>query len=530
MSFQINASYSEQIHFEATSAALMYGYLLEATREMGWSVGTHTRDAITAYAGLSICSFGEVIHMQINKNVVDITSTCLMPQLWSIGKNKRNIRRLGRQINQLMDSCCEQQLRHSYMVASAAFVASEASAGPAVGIESGRPGRFNITESTHKISGFLSVFNPKPGYFVTPILIHINIFIFLLIGLAGAGLWSYNLHGFEYLGANLADTTLGHGQWWRLLSYQFMHAGYVHLIGNMFALLMIGVYLEPILGRVRFLVFYLICGMAGGLLGLYIHPFYYAVGASGAIFGMYGVFLALLTSDLIEKHTRKAIFSTLIFFLSLHLLAGLQGVVDNSAHIGGIITGFMLGKISTAAIKADKSWLTFKRVSAITIVTVVFFSFCLMKMPNQASSFRKIVTQFSLNESMALSYMEHFDDRLDEHIAQAILRNIQYQSLGFWKQNALLLDQLDELHIGITGHSRVQLMRKYVYIQVKKASFALLWMIHNHDIEKNKNNAIDGLALHQNQNKGPFMDSVKDCDNAIEYLMQELNENPWTFR
>ena len=214
------------------------------------------------------------------------------------------------------------------MKASAEFIAGEG--------QGGRLGRFgSVVESASKISGFMSIFNPKPGYFITPILINLNIFYFFLIGLAGAGFAPYNLHGFEYFGANGADITQTHGQWWRLLSYQFMHEGFIHLIGNMFTLLMIGVYLEPLLGRTRFLLFYLICGMAGGLLSIYSHPFRWSVGASGSILGMYGVFLALLTTDLIEKHARKAILSTLLFFICLQLLAGLKETIDNSAHIGG---------------------------------------------------------------------------------------------------------------------------------------------------------------------------------------------------
>ena len=213
MSFQINASYSEELHFEDIPKRKIYALLLKGIQRMGWSRAEITEHSITAYAGLSLTSFGEVIHMEINHSVVYVTSTCLMPQIWSVGKNKRNIRKLGRRINWLEAHSPEDELMQAYMAASVEFIATDHPTGEE---------RFrNVVESAGKISGVLSIFNPKPGYFITPILIDLNIFIFLLLGLAGAGFWMYNLHGFEYLGANATDLVLNRGQWWRLFTYQF---------------------------------------------------------------------------------------------------------------------------------------------------------------------------------------------------------------------------------------------------------------------------------------------------------------------
>jgi|GEM_PF-562173 len=497
MSFQINASYSEELHFEDTPSREIYALLLKAIEAIRWSRGVITENTITAYAGISITSFGEMICMEIKGEVVEITSTCLMPQIWSIGKNKRNCRRLGRTINALMMSCTQQHLQQVYMAASAEFV-------PAADRALTRGNFQNIVVSTSRISGFMSIFNPKPGYFITPILIDLNIFYFLLIGVAGAGFFPYNLSGFEYLGMNATNHTLTQGQWWRLLSYQFMHAGFMHLIGNMFALLMIGVYLEPLLGKIRFLIFYLVCGVMGGLLSLYMHPFSGSVGASGAIFGMYGVFVALLTSSLIERHARKAIFSTLLFFIGFQLLMGLKGNIDNSAHIGGLVTGCILGKISIAAIRAENSWRTLKRLSAVVLIAVLVVALSMKKMPDQADRFRTHITQFSQNTGMALVYLTMIGHSPDD----LIIRQIQYQTLGFWKQNAAVLDKLDQLRIGKAGHARVQLMRSYVYTQVLKASFELRWYLHGRQPRS-------------------YEDSIEHYEIKVNQLTRQLANTPW---
>lgn len=71
-----------------------------------------------------------------------------------------------------------------------------------------------------------------------------------------------------------------------------------------------------------------------------------AVGCKkGAVFGMYGVFLALLTTGYLKKTYRKTMLRSILFFVLLNLMYGLQGNIDNAAHIGGLISGFIIGRL-----------------------------------------------------------------------------------------------------------------------------------------------------------------------------------------
>jgi len=500
MSFQINARYVEQIIFENIPPREIYGLLLEAIALIGWSPGPVKEDLLTAFPSFSFVPFGEVVHMEINHTTVTVSSSCIMPQFWSFGQNKRNIRKLGRALNHLLKTRTSDQLQQKYIMASSAFIAASH--------EKGSSGSFNqITSATNKISGFMSIFNPKPGYFITPILIDLNILYFLLIGFAGGGFWNYSLNGFDYLGTNLLDLTVTRHQWWRLLTYQFMHAGFLHLIGNMFSLLLVGAYLEPMLGRARFLIFYLLCGVMGGLLSIYMHPFNGSVGASAAILGMYGVFLAMLLSDLVEKHTRRAMLATLVFFIAVQLLAGLQGRTDNSAHVAGLLTGFLLGLIAIPGIKIQNAWITAKRLSAIMICAIVLVFFSLKKMPNPANTFREIIAEFNMNDIRA----QHYLSLLDEVSDDKIVMEIKYQSLGFLKQNAEVLDRLEQLPIGKNGHYRVNLLRKYLLLQVKKAASEMLWIYYG---RRNK----------------AYMEQIHACNTELHRVTYELQNTGWTFQ
>lgn len=183
---------------------------------------------------------------------------------------------------------------------------------------------------------------PSKTYLVTPLLVYANVLVFAAMVLAGLSPISPTAQSLFLWGGNLRAAVLG-GDWWRLLSYMFLHAGGMHLLMNMFALLYIGMFLEPLMGRFRFTAAYVLTGICAGLVSIAMHSNSVGVGASGAIFGMYGVFLSMLTTSHIQKTQRKTMMRSILFFVVYNLLAGMQGSVDNAAHIGGLVSGFLVG-------------------------------------------------------------------------------------------------------------------------------------------------------------------------------------------
>ena len=117
----------------------------------------------------------------------------------------------------------------------------------------------------------------------------------------------------------------------------------MHLLLNMYALLFVGIFLEPVLGKKLFAICYFVTGILASLASVKIHPDTVSVGASGAIFGMYGVFLAFLLAGVFPPSMRKAFLASTLIFIGYNLIQGLQGHVDNAAHIGGLLCGWMAG-------------------------------------------------------------------------------------------------------------------------------------------------------------------------------------------
>ena len=189
----------------------------------------------------------------------------------------------------------------------------------------------NLYQSPAKkwvIPEFLTLFVPNGNFFITPIILELNVLVFIAMVLAGAGFFTPENHVLLQWGANFKPLTVDGNQWWRMFTCTFIHAGILHLAMNMYALIYIGYFLEPYLGRFRFTLFYVLTGLCSSTASLYWHSFSVCIGASGAIFGMYGVFLALLTTNLIEKSTRKTLLSSIALFVAYSLIFGSNGNVD----------------------------------------------------------------------------------------------------------------------------------------------------------------------------------------------------------
>ncbi|KAK3119390.1 hypothetical protein QOZ80_9BG0719020 [Eleusine coracana subsp. coracana] len=154
-----------------------------------------------------------------------------------------------------------------------------------------------------------------------------------------------------------------HGrQGWRLITCMWLHAGVVHLLINMLCLLFIGIRLEQEFGFVRIGLVYLISGFGGSLMSaLFIQSTTVSVGASGALFGLIGSMLSELITNWSLYANKVAALVILILVIVLNLGLGLLPRVDNFAHIGGLISGFLLGFVFF--IRPQFAWLNQRRES-----------------------------------------------------------------------------------------------------------------------------------------------------------------------
>lgn len=189
-------------------------------------------------------------------------------------------------------------------------------------------------------------FVPTRVFYGLPILIDTNIAVFLVMALAGLGVMSFDSDDLLAWGANYRPAIHGIGIF-RLIGSQFVHGGLIHLVNNLYGLLFAGLFLTPVAINGRLIACYLLCGLGGSVASVMAHPATISVGASGAIFGLFGILLTLvLLGDARLAKARKFIFINAGIFVGLNLLIGAATpAIDNAAHLGGLLTGALLGVV-----------------------------------------------------------------------------------------------------------------------------------------------------------------------------------------
>lgn len=186
------------------------------------------------------------------------------------------------------------------------------------------------------------LFSYKSGLKATRLLIGLNLLIFIIMVCSGLGFISFSGEELLKWGANYRPL-VAEGQYWRLFTCMFLHGGLMHVLFNMYGLFFVGIFLEPLIGSKKYIFAYIITGLLSSLASVWWHPATVSVGASGAIFGMYGVFFALLTLNFFPAQSKRVFLINTGVFIIYNLLYGLAGGIDNAAHIGGLLSGLLLG-------------------------------------------------------------------------------------------------------------------------------------------------------------------------------------------
>jgi rhomboid protease GluP len=185
---------------------------------------------------------------------------------------------------------------------------------------------------------------PKGDHFATSIILDLNILVFLIMVFSGINFISPNGRELLEWGANRRLETTS-GEWWRLLTSMFLHGGIMHLLLNISGLVIAAIFVEPLLGRKNYFILYFLSGLFGSLASIWWYPNTISVGASGAIFGLYGAILGLLSTNAFPDGGKRGVLIFIGIYVGINLLWGLTGGIDNAAHIGGLLSGALIGLV-----------------------------------------------------------------------------------------------------------------------------------------------------------------------------------------
>lgn len=198
----------------------------------------------------------------------------------------------------------------------------------------------DINEKTEKENEkFNDVFSPKRIIF-TNIISLICILMYVIVGIYGNNFFNFDANVLAKFGANNI-LLVKNGEIWRLLTCAFLHVGLIHLVVNMYSLRVIGPSVEGLIGKGKFVFIYLISAISASLMSLvFVDSNIVSVGASGAIFGLMGALLYF--GYHYRLYLNDAIKTQIIPVILFNLIIGfMMPGIDNGAHIGGLIGGYL---------------------------------------------------------------------------------------------------------------------------------------------------------------------------------------------
>jgi rhomboid protease GluP len=284
---------------------------------------------------------------------------------------------------------------------------------------------------------------PKP--WLTYTLIGLNVAVWLVMVGFGVDVANPDAQALLDWGGNLGILTSG-GQWWRLLTATFIHAGILHLAFNLYFAWAIGRLCEQIFGAAAYAVIYFGSGLIGSLVSVAAQPAVVSVGASGALFGVFGGFLGftIRRRDMLQPEFVKSVRRNALILIGINLVIGFAVPgIDIAAHIGGLVAGLGIGyAIATLAEKpvSSKQEARAVRVRAIGLTaaatTVVLLAGAL-GVPRYDNPF-PVLDEITRSDALIAEYQATED--IDARIAL-----LEQQLLPSLRECEAKLEQLDRL-------------------------------------------------------------------------------------
>lgn len=300
---------------------------------------------------------------------------------------------------------------------------------------------------------------------VTLVLIALNVAAFAYSVSQGAGWVVPDPDRLVAVGGNLPALTL-HGEPWRLITAMFLHGGLIHLSMNMICLWPGGQQAEYLFGRKNFLAIYLSAGLVGGIVSTARTTMMVSVGASGAVFGVFGAIFAYLLAhrDQLEPSVRSKQLKNIGSFMGLNLILGVTAAgIDLAAHVGGFVAGFLIAYVAERRLDlTDQERAKVRRFPRVILASVVALGVVgvgLVTLPGpklayMTASQSKTVEEldrrfrrFVTNEQELLAKAKALIDRRQsgEITDREVARTIDEELLSRWRALAVELAEVKDL-------------------------------------------------------------------------------------
>jgi rhomboid protease GluP len=212
---------------------------------------------------------------------------------------------------------------------------------------------------------------------------------------------------------------------------------------------------------------------------------------------MYGIFLAMLTTKLIEKSARQAMLTSIAIFVGYNLLNGVRSGIDNAAHIGGLISGVVIGYAFFPSLVKPSGNVKHVTVALVMVLTLSVSYLVYQRTPNDIGKYEEKMQRFATLESMALEFYGKDKNTPSEEL----LEEIRERGIYYWNESINVVGEADKLSIPDELHQRNRKLIEYCDLRLK--SYRLIYK------------AIE-------ENSDAYNTEIENYNSKIENIIKEL--------
>jgi rhomboid protease GluP len=446
MAFGWKTQYEKRVPTEGLNNWEIFSLAQEACKELDWEFLIIDEKTFTATTPTHWTLSEQIIKVIVDNQEIIFESQSESLDLYEGGRNKRNI---------------EDHLIPAFKKAKRLTPYEDLQlAANALKVET-----LKQIRSGNRIASERITFGLK-DHVSTFILIAINLLVYALMVVKGVDYADPAVKDIVAWGGNLKFNVTG-GEWWRLISALFVHIGLFPLLANMVGLYFIGLMVEPILGRFKFVIAYLSAGVIANLVSIIWIKEGVTAGASGAVFGLYGVLLAFATTNYINKKFPKAWVVGIIAYVALNIVMGIHGANDNAAGIGGFVAGIVVGYLFYFfhyKKNLARSGGTRISIEILLLTGLVVFFYLFKNQKDDTLRFEKEVMRLNQIELKAMTQMQQLQSKTNEEAA-VVLKD---SALPQWRHFQKEIMKTDAYRLDDEFKQKRKLLSKYAQLRVRQ--------------------------------------------------------------
>ncbi|MGI8638166.1 MAG: rhomboid family intramembrane serine protease [Segetibacter sp.] len=470
MAFGWKTQYEKRVPAEGLNNWEIFSIVQQGCKELEWEYLVVDENKFTATTPTHWTLSEEIIKISVENNEVIFRSRSESLELYEAGRNQKNIEEfLLPKFRKIKSAWTSDQLQHAAKTL--------------------RDETLRQIKSGNRVKGEKMSFGTK-DHGMTFFLLAVHVLVFLAMVISGVNLIEPEAKDIIKWGGNIKFNVTG-GEWWRLITNIFVHIGILPLLVNLFGLYFIGLMAESILGKLKMLIAYLTIGVLASLISIVWAPEGVSAGATGAIFGLYGVVLAFVTTAYVNKKFSPLWLVGAVGYAVFNIVVSYRGGNDNASLIGGFVAGLCTGYLFYFFhFKRELARAGGTRISieVLLLTTLIVYFYLRVNGRNDSLRFEREVMKLNQIEVKAMAQMQHLQSAQSNNEAVSVIRD---SALPQWKHFQEQIMKTGAYSLSKEYKRKRKLLNEYAGLRVRQTE--LMYKSINENTDK-YNGEIDEVS------------------------------------